>query len=439
MPKSQKITIYVDYHFILDDILNTWAFLFTIAIISSLCLYCIIKSFQNKLLQFNHQQIDLLKQISPGKFANKNNEISILHEMSKWVQRNKELESEIQTLQNKLDQEYKQRIFKSSNPNQEQKQTPPIKTSSQILVLEESIKSSNTIRMALRASGISAFLIDKANDVFKILEANQHHALLLSSNFIDLVQPIYERFPDLKIALNLHNHLLEYVALIHQINVPISLLCHHNMNNTLTKRALSAATFKFSTQDIFGIQKYLNWGTELHQTTIQSSLHRKAVIDSVEDHFRMYGIRHHVLHKMAAVLEELLMNAIYDAPIDYKGNEKYNHYSRLDIVQLERHEYPHLTYGCDGNTIAISISDPFGRLDRNTLLTYLQSRSLGEEPQELSSKSGAGWGLYQIMQITDHTIINMQPNVKTEVIALFQLTREETQEKQNPIFDYFEI
>ena len=72
---------------------------------------------------------------------------------------------------------------------------------------------------------------------------------------------------------------------------------------------------------------------------------------------------------------------------------------------------------------AISVSDPFGAVDRTTVLEYLERCYAGEAggPQKDGNKAGAGMGLHLLIEQSDMVVFNIEPGVTTEVIALFSL------------------
>jgi len=157
----------------------------------------------------------------------------------------------------------------------------------------------------------------------------------------------------------------------------------------------------------------------------------------MESYFKQLGIRLRVLNKANMVVEELLMNAIYDAPVDAEGKELYNHLLRTEPVVLKPEEQGTLSYACDGLLLAVSVEDPFGALDRQTILDYLQSCYEGKAGTLNQSKGGAGRGLFQIMETADLVVMNVNPHLKTEVIAIINIDPNKPKTDQTTSFHYF--
>jgi hypothetical protein len=86
--------------------------------------------------------------------------------------------------------------------------------------------------------------------------------------------------------------------------------------------------------------------------------------------------------------------------------------------------------------VGLSVEDPFGALNRETILKYLKSCYDGFAGSMNQNKGGAGRGLHQIIENTDITVFNVKKNVRTEVICLFNLEPAKDRE-QIPTFHYF--
>ena len=122
------------------------------------------------------------------------------------------------------------------------------------------------------------------------------------------------------------------------------------------------------------------------------------------------------------ITEELLMNAIYDAPVA-GGKLHYAELPRTSPIVLQPDEYGKLTFGCDGSVFAISVADPFGALKREKLFQYLKKVLRRSDSANLidTKKGGAGLGLFKILYSSHALICNVDPGRKTEVIALIDI------------------
>ena len=76
---------------------------------------------------------------------------------------------------------------------------------------------------------------------------------------------------------------------------------------------------KLLTGDIFGIEKYLPPGTPVHYARLRDFEGRSRAIQTVLDFAEASKMRRQVRSAIGQVCEELLMNALYDAPVDANG------------------------------------------------------------------------------------------------------------------------
>jgi hypothetical protein len=100
----------------------------------------------------------------------------------------------------------------------------------------------------------------------------------------------------------------------------------------------------------------------------------------------------------------------------YRGDEP-RHGSR----PLVGNEQVTLRYACDARYFAIEVTDRFGSLDRRTILRCL-AKAGGRIPDKVSMMTrGAGIGLATVYGTCNHLVFNLQPGVRTEVIALIDV------------------
>ncbi len=120
------------------------------------------------------------------------------------------------------------------------------------------------------------------------------------------------------------------------------------------------------------------------------------------------------------VADELLMNALYDAPMDENGNPLYAHLPRTERVQLGENE-ARLHYGSDGRYFAIACRDHFGALRAQTVVNYLRKCFSADEYQVDSKQGGAGVGFFMIFQSSSQLVINIDPGNMTETMSLIDI------------------
>lgn len=185
--------------------------------------------------------------------------------------------------------------------------------------------------------------------------------------------------------------------------------------------ALGGTLARLRGREIFGLHRHLPWGTRLLSFELAASDDKAMVFDRIEAFMADIGVRGRVVARLQAVADEMIMNAVYDAPVDGRGEPKYARRSRQERVDLEPHERPTLRFGSDGRTFGISVTDPFGGLTPETLKSYV-AKGLRRGADQIDRKEGgAGLGLYLLFDSLHTMCLNRTPARRTEVVGLLDI------------------
>ena len=195
--------------------------------------------------------------------------------------------------------------------------------------------------------------------------------------------------------------------------------CNHVLTADDGGLALVTVTVqKFVTGDLFGIEKYLPANTEVHLTRLREYKGRTAAIDEVLAYAEKVGVRRQVRSAIGQVCEELLMNALYDAPVDEQGNPIFAEVElKARLEQLSPRPVS-IRYAVTETGFAVSVRDRFGRLDKATVLRYID-KCLHSSQQIDRKTYGAGLGIYLIANAATHFVLNVAPGMATEVVCTF--------------------
>jgi hypothetical protein len=178
---------------------------------------------------------------------------------------------------------------------------------------------------------------------------------------------------------------------------------------------------KLLRKDIFGIHKYLRWGVEPLSLQVCESQRKQAYVGQVVDYATTLGCNSRTIELVSAIVDELVTNALFNAPTDGEGNSRYRDLKRSEHVVLSDSDAATLQFACDGDFIAVSTRDPFGSLQHETVIEYL-NRCLVKGPRQISDDSGgAGLGLYRVFKSVSKFVVNLDPGKQTEVICLIDL------------------
>lgn len=191
-------------------------------------------------------------------------------------------------------------------------------------------------------------------------------------------------------------------------------------NLGVSEEELLVTTEKILTGNIFGLDKYLAFGSSLRERKITSSDEKSVVLSELSNFFEDCAVKKSFIELSQAISDELLLNAIFHAPIASDGKRKYAHLERNSLIKLEDRESFTFRYGTDGRFIGLSVIDNFGSLAAVDILLYLAKRF--EMNKYVSTEDlGAGLGIFIIFESADKFIINLAEGEKTEIIALIDI------------------
>ncbi|HTE50595.1 MAG TPA: hypothetical protein VK698_06990 [Kofleriaceae bacterium] len=200
------------------------------------------------------------------------------------------------------------------------------------------------------------------------------------------------------------------------------LLSDRRINHVIVGDELDRGVFvtaqKLLTGDIFGIEKYLPEGTPVHYLRLNDFEGRGRAIDTVLDFAEGARIRRQIRSAIGAVCEELLMNALYDAPVDERGNQVFAEVDPHDRTKTRSPKPVSIRYAATDTQFAVAVRDRFGRLAKNTILSYI-NKCLSS-PSQIDRKTyGAGLGLYLVASAAASYVVNVAYGIATEVVCTF--------------------
>jgi len=179
-------------------------------------------------------------------------------------------------------------------------------------------------------------------------------------------------------------------------------------------RDLGITSEKVVSGDLFGLEKYVAPGTPVRERAIVNDVDKRAAMGEVCAWAEGIGARRPVVHRIASVVDELLMNAMLDAP-------------RESRPSMEPGGTAMLRWACDARVLAISVGDDYGAIRQRDVIDHVRrARHERGRPQPTSDdEPGAGLGLYLVLANVASLIVNVDPGRRTEVVCLFDVARRE--------------
>ena len=163
---------------------------------------------------------------------------------------------------------------------------------------------------------------------------------------------------------------------------------------------------------------YLDWGFTAMDIEVRATADRDLAAARIQDFVGELGMPRRVGEMFAELAHELIMNAMYGAPVDPQGRPKYAADRKAEIV-LDERERPALRIATDGARLALQIRDPFGRLERGHVFDGLSRGLAGGELDR--SHGGAGLGMLVCHNASTALFFDVAVNRYTEVTAVFEL------------------
>jgi hypothetical protein len=131
-------------------------------------------------------------------------------------------------------------------------------------------------------------------------------------------------------------------------------------------------------------------------------------------------MRRQVRSAIGQVCEELLMNALYDAPVDAAGKAVFADVDPHDRTKTRSPRPVSIRYAATATHFAVAVRDRFGRLAKNTILAYIDKCIHAPDGEQIDRKTyGAGLGLYLVANAAATYVVNVAYGIATEVVCMF--------------------
>ncbi len=165
-------------------------------------------------------------------------------------------------------------------------------------------------------------------------------------------------------------------------------------------------------------EAHLAWGSSGFAYSLTDCKGRDHAVQETIAFAGKLGAPKRVGEMLGELAHELIMNALYDAPVDELGQPRYAH-DRKQEISLGAEDAAVYRCGSDGVRIAVEIIDHFGRLERKHVFGGLV-RGL-KAGQMDTAGGGAGLGMLVSYRSTTALFYDVVRGQRTRVTGLFDL------------------
>ena len=195
--------------------------------------------------------------------------------------------------------------------------------------------------------------------------------------------------------------------------------CYSQVDLGLAVRLFTQA----SSERAFGLENFFPTQARTQTIKITKTLQKKVIVESLKNHLLKIGFKPRMAMLIATAADELIMNAIFDAPVDELGRRIHTQTPRNAVFDLAGTNEVEMKIAFDGKTLGLSVADLHGSLDRKKLISqHLGKSYVSSEYEARSVVAGAGLGLSQVYRNCGGIVFACETGARTEVSIFYKKT-----------------
>jgi len=171
----------------------------------------------------------------------------------------------------------------------------------------------------------------------------------------------------------------------------------------------------------FGLAGVLGPSARVQKVRLGRSTQKQEAVEAVRGYVVAAGFNNRMATVVANAVDESLMNAIFDAPVDASGKQEKAMVPRSEDFPLDGKNQVEMEIGFDGKVIGVSAIDQFGSIDKNRLLRHMSKVYMNEAYKVKSTSAGAGLGLSSSFQSGGSFFFVCDSGVRSEAMLFFSI------------------
>ncbi|MBY0471891.1 hypothetical protein K2X30_12050 [bacterium] len=172
------------------------------------------------------------------------------------------------------------------------------------------------------------------------------------------------------------------------------------------------------TDRAFGLESIMKSKTQ--SVKLEWTTQKQDAVDAVRNYLLAAKFKARMATTVANAVDEILMNAMYDAPVDDLGKSIYQSTPRSTPMKLENKAAVQMEITYDGKYVAVSAIDLYGSVDKKKLLAHMAKSYQREEFRVRATHQGAGVGLGQVFRSGGSVLFSSEAGSRTEVTIMFR-------------------
>jgi hypothetical protein len=170
----------------------------------------------------------------------------------------------------------------------------------------------------------------------------------------------------------------------------------------------------------WGLTRYFPEGVKIQNIPLSKSTQKIEVVEAVKSYLVKAKFQSRMAITISNAVDELVMNAIFTAPVDPFGKPLYETQSRDLVFDLHGKSAVNCSICFDGEVLGFSATDLYGSLDKEKLLQHLSKVYTKEEYRVRTSVAGAGIGLATVFRSGGSLLFMSESSSRTDVSVFFR-------------------
>jgi CBS domain-containing protein len=172
--------------------------------------------------------------------------------------------------------------------------------------------------------------------------------------------------------------------------------------------------------DVFGLDKVMAPGTHVHTSSVGDYDQKAACMAALAAYVEGRGLPRSYQQPIEQCIDEMIMNALYDAPVDASGKHVFEGMAIRQRIRMRTAQQVIVQYASDDQQLAVSVRDAFGSLQRSTVIRHLYKAVHARDAVDRGA-GGAGLGIYLMASSSTAVYFNVLNGIATEAICCFEL------------------